>query len=609
MHSSSSTRASRSRISSPLTQVANGSSETRKDALKDTQRTLDQWLEPPVRVKASYQDAGLMRHGVVEHMAPLGTLPKLGHFKSAVPSPISGSETPAVQTPPPKTRIVVKGRPNGKASASRGTAHQTLQAQAEAETPPQPQEESPSHQTQAQAQSQGQGQEKAHAQAQVQAQAKALPQQADSATPPAATTPTPAPQADEDEDETEEEEAYDEDDDDDNDGRHALLHGRRSLASSADLDEEWGQGRSSSYKGELYGRLSGASAGRSGSFAGSYQEAASPAPSNKEKMDRLVDDAVSTALAHFRYPTAWALRTLYDENTHNHDFLVTLEKVVLQTANSDTVRHFARMLHERKREGKKGNKGCYYFVPPATNTHFEPHRPLPAPHRNLLKLDIADLQVGYRASSARAHAHARESGSGSEAVTEAPTEIAVPLKAEEPEHQGEVLSPPHQATTEAAEGPVEHGQVQETDQGSEPEKGLLPQSESAEPEAVPEPEQARRHQRKRPTRRTRAQLLMQTQRQRPRKWRLHLQHLHLHLHPLLLLPLPQRKSVSWTSPRPIAHVSRNADQDATTAILPPKWPRMALSSTASPRRRTLLHGGKREPTRCRVPRRSRARVP
>ena len=44
---------------------------------------MQRWLEPPVQVKASYQEAGLMRHGVVEGMAPLGTMPKVGIFKKA----------------------------------------------------------------------------------------------------------------------------------------------------------------------------------------------------------------------------------------------------------------------------------------------------------------------------------------------------------------------------------------------------------------------------------------------------------------------------------------------------------------------------------------------
>lgn len=37
---------------------------------------MQRWLEPTVQSKASFEDDGLVRYGVVENMAPLGSLPK-----------------------------------------------------------------------------------------------------------------------------------------------------------------------------------------------------------------------------------------------------------------------------------------------------------------------------------------------------------------------------------------------------------------------------------------------------------------------------------------------------------------------------------------------------
>ncbi|OAA55568.1 phd finger domain protein [Niveomyces insectorum RCEF 264] len=109
---------------------------------------------------------------------------------------------------------------------------------------------------------------------------------------------------------------------------------------------------------------------------------------NKEVTDKVVELAVDEALRHFRYPTAWALRTLYDEHSSNQNFLAMVEDVFQQTADSETLATFARMLYQKKKEGKKDNKGCYYFVPPSTNSRFTPHKPKPAPYGHLVTLAL-----------------------------------------------------------------------------------------------------------------------------------------------------------------------------------------------------------------------------
>lgn len=129
-------------------------------------------------------------------------------------------------------------------------------------------------------------------------------------------------------------------------------------------------------------------AGGSSPFALKQQSPAQvePAsPESKDSAEKVVQTAVDEALRHFRYPTAWALRTLFDENCNNAQFLSMFEEIYQQTADADTVEEFTRMIHEKKKEGKKDNKGCYFFVPPTTNSRFTPHKPKPAPYGELIR--------------------------------------------------------------------------------------------------------------------------------------------------------------------------------------------------------------------------------
>lgn len=272
-----------------------------------------------------------MKHGVVEGMAPLGTMPKVGIFK----------KTAAPAEPPPTRKIILK-RP----------VHSGI-------TP---------------------------------------------ATAPANTAAT--------EDDTEEED----DGDDDEDGEEEEgeeeeeemipppppppVTSRRSLT-SRDADEDWAPAKaaSSGHKGFTRRSVSSrASAGRLGSLSSpSFHQASANSARHsldhyKEITDKVIEFAVDEALKHFRYPTAWALRTLYDENCNNPEFLSMLEEVYSQTADTDTLTEFARLVHEKKKEGKKDNKGCYYFVPPATNSRFTPHKPKRAPYASLVRLEVPSLR-------------------------------------------------------------------------------------------------------------------------------------------------------------------------------------------------------------------------
>ena len=345
---SSNTRATRSRFSSPQIAASNGTTDPAKGTTASTirsdgQRTLKDWLEPPLNAKASYQDAGLMKHGVVENMAPLGTLPKVGIFKKAtVPSP-----APAHEHKTPIRKIVLKRRSPA--------------------TPPVP---------------------AASAAAPVAAAAAAAA--------------APAPEEDETEEEEEEEEGESilddrrgyRDYDLDESGRPALT--RRSLQSRDELDDEWAPGKSS-YRGYSRRSTSRASAGRLGSISSSsYQQVPPSAPSRpadlRELADQVIEKAVDLAIVEYRYPTAWALRTLYDEKFEDASFLALVARIFHQTASPADLQEFGDLMRPRKKEGKKDDKACYYFIPPQTNNRFRPHKPKPSPYGHLIKLDLTPLR-------------------------------------------------------------------------------------------------------------------------------------------------------------------------------------------------------------------------
>lgn len=106
---------------------------------------------------------------------------------------------------------------------------------------------------------------------------------------------------------------------------------------------------------------------------------------NRDVTDRVVDIAVKEALRHYRYPTAWALRTLYDEQSADQTFLAMVEDVFQQTADRETLDTFVRMVHERKKEGRRGNRACHHFN--AMGSNFTLPRPIPAPYADLIMVN------------------------------------------------------------------------------------------------------------------------------------------------------------------------------------------------------------------------------
>ncbi|CAK7267300.1 hypothetical protein SEPCBS57363_002526 [Sporothrix epigloea] len=131
---------------------------------------------------------------------------------------------------------------------------------------------------------------------------------------------------------------------------------------------------------------------------------------NRDVTDRVVDIAVKEALRHYRYPTAWALRTLYDEQSADQTFLAMVEDVFQQTADRETLDTFVRMVHERKKEGRTGNKACHHFN--AMGSNFTLPRPIPAPYADLIMVNPrqhgADGSVTILEDAADISAHAKK---------------------------------------------------------------------------------------------------------------------------------------------------------------------------------------------------------
>ncbi|KAK2009796.1 PHD-finger domain-containing protein [Colletotrichum eremochloae] len=316
-----STRATRSRFSSPH-QHANGGTEPGKkpNGSSEASRTfMQKWLEPTVQSKPSFEEAGLVRYGVTENMAPLGALPK---------APVT--KKPGQDGAVPVRKIILKSSSASSAAAA-ATAAASAPAAKRSETPP------PSLPSLSAVQKQTR---------------KSLPTR-----------------------------GLDEDEEDEDYTPKAAAGkglGRRASASHS---------RKSLSRSSVSRRAS-SSIHQVAPSSDAVQPSEST-PENKDIVEKAVEVAVEEALRHYRYPTAWALRTLYDENSSNQAFLSMLEDVFHQTADEDTLDEFSRLIEDKKREGKKDNQACYYFVPPSTNSRFTPHKPKPAPYGNLLSLDLA----------------------------------------------------------------------------------------------------------------------------------------------------------------------------------------------------------------------------
>lgn len=435
MNPASTTRATRSRYSSPQLTPSVGTDPTRAPGSSrgstpavsvdgnPQQSFMQRWLDPKAnkKAKASFQDAALMRHGVVDNMAPVGGLPKLGTFKK--------TSVAAPPPPPPDVKPLVRTKIILKRSSTADTTTPT----------PTP-------------------------------------------APAAAAAPTaPAPEEDETEDE-EDDYAGDESHYGDGDSFR-----RRSVKSKHDnMDQEYTPSKKS-HKSQSRRSTSRMSGGRNGSISSaSFQQIPLPADRHvklKAVADEAVTQAVDEAIAHCRYPTAYALRTLYDEKCNDRDFVSLFVRICRQQADPEDLTDFGRLMALRKREGRKEDKGYDYFEPPSSDRRLAPHRPKPAPYRHLVKMDLTILHQNTKPEKHIIKADDGEQPSAS-ASAPAPAPSPSPTPAPAPESEATASPspslPPH-FSPEPAPAPVP-----ESEPAPQPEP-VHPPSPSPAPSPAPLP--------------------------------------------------------------------------------------------------------------------------
>ena len=77
--------------------------------------------------------------------------------------------------------------------------------------------------------------------------------------------------------------------------------------------------------------------------------------------DKIVEAAVQEAIDDRRWPTAYALRTLYDEFRMNDRMVRLIDAIYSENADENQIKEFQNVMRHRKKEGKKDNAAEYMF--------------------------------------------------------------------------------------------------------------------------------------------------------------------------------------------------------------------------------------------------------
>lgn len=77
--------------------------------------------------------------------------------------------------------------------------------------------------------------------------------------------------------------------------------------------------------------------------------------------DRVVESAVAQALDERRWPTAYALRTIYDDHRLNPRMVRLIDAIYNGRADDDQRKQFNAVMSHKKKEGRKDRTGEYYF--------------------------------------------------------------------------------------------------------------------------------------------------------------------------------------------------------------------------------------------------------
>jgi hypothetical protein len=96
---------------------------------------------------------------------------------------------------------------------------------------------------------------------------------------------------------------------------------------------------------------------------------------NLDITDKVVENAVGRAVDERRWPTAYALRTLYDDHRLNPRMVRLIDAIYNGRADLDQRKEFANVLKHKKKEGRKDRTAEYYFIGDGSD-------PLPPPSRS-----------------------------------------------------------------------------------------------------------------------------------------------------------------------------------------------------------------------------------
>lgn len=376
----SNTRSLRSRYPSPAQPAQAGAPlEANRSSGNEASRAfMRKWMEPSVQNKASYEEAGLGRYGVLENMQPLGSLPKGSARKGA------GQEGAG-----PVRKIIL--RPSGSGGRRENSA----------------------------------GGAEAHRNGEsTQLGKPSVPQSSNSGHPPAIITPSPplsspslsptispsrrsphhhppllsstsslrksASKTSPSRDSNEKEFVFPD--------LTAPPSARRSItmkdADDDDYQPKVSTKRAAATRSPVTRRsLTRVSEGRQSlprsDAAGAHGSEGGDEPGDAENtqqvVGKVVNEAVKTAMQHRRYPSAFALRTLYAENTSDPRVMSMFEDVFLQRADADTIDQFTALVTEKKRLGARNEAAYGQWL--RTETVGSKKQLVPAPYDHLPKQD------------------------------------------------------------------------------------------------------------------------------------------------------------------------------------------------------------------------------
>ncbi|KAI6391118.1 hypothetical protein MCOR23_009140 [Pyricularia oryzae] len=394
----SSARTTRSRASP----AANVAADAKSSGVQK-KSFMERWLEPQVQSKASFQEAGLIRQGVLENMAPLGTLPKPAVTRAAAAEG-KGQEQqqpPQPQQPTPTSgrRITIKfnKRPPSAPKTPKASSTESTDAV-----------ETASETEGAKERDNRRRNDGPDAEAEVNG--------VDSATDSKSMTPPPVSrQSLSFSSPTPNEESSHE-----STGMEVpLTRSKFSMRKSFTSPAKSSGGPSQSphlHTGNStipsYPALD-SSAGRSfvSKTPTSAATAAMPTESRMvaTRAREVVNIAVKEALVHQDYLSAWTIRHLFDENAGNPRVMDMFDQVFRQTAAEDVLIEFVHMIGKKKREGHK-TKQYSTMMPSEGQPSSNP--PKPAPYRDLVKPDVLRIvkKAAERPSTAQDTEPQDESG-------------------------------------------------------------------------------------------------------------------------------------------------------------------------------------------------------